>query len=172
VSDEKLFSTEEVTELYRRLKKEAVESGYLLNPDEDHTKELVKGLLINEKRYGYWACPCRLADGTKKEDLDIICPCDYRDKDLGIYGACYCGLYVSKEVFDGKKDLEPIPERRPEQNKRGQHQSTKNKKNNLKNNKSIPVWRCRVCGYLSARDDPPLICPICKAKQDRFERFQ
>ncbi|HOH80214.1 MAG TPA: ferredoxin:glutaredoxin reductase, partial [Methanoregulaceae archaeon] len=35
----------------------------------------------------------------------------------------------------------------------------------------FPVWRCRVCGYLCARDAPPLICPVCKATKDRFERF-
>jgi rubrerythrin len=35
----------------------------------------------------------------------------------------------------------------------------------------LPVWRCRVCGYLCARDEPPGVCPICKAKKDRFERF-
>ncbi len=36
---------------------------------------------------------------------------------------------------------------------------------------STPVWRCKVCGYLCARPDPPLKCPICKADKDRFERF-
>jgi rubrerythrin len=35
----------------------------------------------------------------------------------------------------------------------------------------IPVWRCRVCGYLCARNEPPDICPICKVTKDRFERF-
>jgi ferredoxin-thioredoxin reductase catalytic chain len=35
----------------------------------------------------------------------------------------------------------------------------------------LPVWRCRVCGYLCARDEPPELCPICKAKKERFERF-
>jgi rubrerythrin len=34
-----------------------------------------------------------------------------------------------------------------------------------------PVWRCQVCGYLAARDEPPEVCPICKARKDRFERF-
>lgn len=34
-----------------------------------------------------------------------------------------------------------------------------------------PVWRCRVCGYLCARDRPPAECPICKAKRERFEEF-
>jgi len=36
---------------------------------------------------------------------------------------------------------------------------------------SHPVWRCRVCGYLCARDEAPGVCPICKAKKERFERF-
>jgi ferredoxin-thioredoxin reductase catalytic chain len=36
---------------------------------------------------------------------------------------------------------------------------------------SYPVWRCKVCGYLCARDEPPDICPICKVKKERFERF-
>jgi ferredoxin-thioredoxin reductase catalytic chain len=35
----------------------------------------------------------------------------------------------------------------------------------------LPVWRCRVCGYLCARDGPPEVCPICKARKERFERF-
>jgi len=35
----------------------------------------------------------------------------------------------------------------------------------------LPVWRCKVCGYLCAREQPPGICPICKATRERFERF-
>ena len=162
---------EDVDELYEKLDKEAEEGGYHLNPDTEHTRELVKSLLINEQRYGYWACPCRLADGEKQEDLDIICPCDYRDSDLNEYGTCYCGLYVSKDVADGKKEIQTIPERRPKREKRLQHQSPK-KSADLGKDTSMPIWRCRVCGYLCAREEPPLICPICKAKQDRFERFQ
>ncbi|MGD2166168.1 MAG: ferredoxin:glutaredoxin reductase, partial [Anaerolineae bacterium] len=36
---------------------------------------------------------------------------------------------------------------------------------------TMPVWRCRVCGYLCARERPPGRCPICKATQERFDRF-
>jgi ferredoxin-thioredoxin reductase catalytic subunit len=79
----------EVTALYDRLNKDAEEYGYHLNPDVEMTRELVKGLLVNEKRYGYWNCPCRLASGNKANDLDIICPCDYRDADVLKYGTCY-----------------------------------------------------------------------------------
>lgn len=171
MNDATSVTEEDVNRLYHKLKKEAEESGYHLNPDEEHTKALVRSLLINEKRYGYWACPCRLADGEKKEDLDIICPCDYRDADLNEYGTCYCGLYVSQEVVDGKKEVEPISERRPKREKRPQHKtSLKSDQTDLKG--LMPIWRCRVCGYLCAREEPPLVCPICKAKQDRFERFQ
>jgi rubrerythrin len=41
-----------------------------------------------------------------------------------------------------------------------------------KGKKRLPVWRCVVCGYLCARELPPPICPICKAKKDRFELFE
>jgi ferredoxin-thioredoxin reductase catalytic subunit len=171
MNDEISVTEKDVNELYKKLDKEAEEGGYHLNPDTEHTKELVRSLLINEQRYGYWACPCRLADGEKQEDLDIICPCDYRDSDLNEYGTCYCGLYVSRDVVDGKKEIQSIPERRPKREERLQHQSQK-KSVGLAKYTSIPIWRCRVCGYLCAREEPPLICPICKAKQDRFEIFQ
>jgi len=80
---------EEVDQLYEKLKKEAEAGGYHLNPDVEMTRALVKGLLTNEKRYGYQACPCRLASGRKEEDLDIVCPCDYRDADVVEFDACY-----------------------------------------------------------------------------------
>ncbi|MDI6831409.1 MAG: ferredoxin:glutaredoxin reductase, partial [Actinomycetota bacterium] len=35
----------------------------------------------------------------------------------------------------------------------------------------LPVWRCKVCGYLAARERPPEVCPICKAGRERFEEF-
>ena len=80
------------------LKKETESGGYFLNPDIEFTKNLIRGLMKNEQRYGYRACPCRLASGKKDEDLDIICPCDYRDPDLNDFGACYCALYVNEAI--------------------------------------------------------------------------
>jgi ferredoxin-thioredoxin reductase catalytic chain len=100
---------------------------------------------------------------------------------LDRYGACYCALYVSKEILEGKREPGSIPESRP----------PKNERNNLLNRKLevasssghqafsaakrpnllFPVYRCKVCGYLCARENPPEVCPICKAKKDRFERF-
>jgi ferredoxin-thioredoxin reductase catalytic subunit/rubredoxin len=158
-----------INETHKRLKREAEEGGYNLNPDESFTKILVEGLLVNEERYGYPSCPCRLASGKKEDDLDIICPCDYRDDDLDEFGACYCALYVSDEIARGEKQATSIPERR----KPGvrEKQKTENAGDFTSKGLAYPVWRCKVCGYLAARNDPPAICPICKAKKDRFERF-
>lgn len=169
------MSQEEVEALYERLDREAEAAGYHLNPDVQFTKDLVRGLLVNEKRYGYWACPCRLADGEKQKDLDIICPCDYRDPDLLDWGACYCALYVSEEILEGEKELQPIPERRPPEGERPQELPTptppKPGRAADDDQETMPVWRCRVCGYLCARERPPGRCPICKATQERFDQF-
>ena len=153
-----------IESLFQKLNKDALSGGYFLNPDESFTKELIEGLIKNEDRYGYQACPCRLAKGDRAKDLDIICPCDYRDDDISKYGACYCGLYVSKDIFEGKKQLTSIPERRGKMEE-------KNKDEKECCDLKYPVYRCKVCGYLCARDEAPEICPICKVTKDRFERF-
>jgi ferredoxin-thioredoxin reductase catalytic subunit len=169
VSGEIPITPDEVNKVYERLKREAEAGGYNINPDSEFAKELMKGLLTNERRYGYRACPCRLAAGNKEEDLDIICPCDYRDPDLSDFGTCYCSLYVSQAVVNGKKRVGSIPERRPPRQARKKLE-TRTIKGDI-STLPLPVWRCKVCGYLCARDSPPEVCPICKAKKDRFERF-
>lgn len=162
------INQDDVEKKYQVLDREAREGGYHLGPDKEFTKKLVRGLLINEARYGYPACPCRFSKGIKAEDLDIICPCDYRDPDLDQYGACYCALYVSDAILSKKQSLSPVPERRPP---RCERNSRKTIHTTQTGSLSYPVWRCRVCGYLCARDEAPLVCPVCKAKKDRFERF-
>jgi len=169
MSEESVITAEKIDALYERLDEEAEASGYHLNPDREFTRGLVEGLLINEERYGYRACPCRLATGDKQQDLDIICPCDYRDPDLVDWGACYCALYVSDEVLEGKQEVQPVPERRPPEGQRAQEQTARAPAPG--GEPAMPVWRCRVCGYLCAREHPPGVCPICKAKRERFERF-
>ena len=165
----------EVERQYERLRREAEASGYHLNPDVEFTKELVRSLLINLKRYGYWACPCRLASGKKEDDLDMICPCDYRDPDLEEYGACYCALYVDEDIRRGDREPEPIPDRRPNPDERTRIRQEKEARTSAGTPPSgglpYPVWRCTVCGYLAAREAPPMVCPVCKARKDRFERF-
>ncbi len=174
------ISQKEIDDAYKRLKEDVESKGYFLNPNVEFTKNLIKGLLINEKRYGYWLCPCRLTLSSREKDLDVICPCYYRDDDLNEFGYCYCSLYVSEKNKE-KNEFKPIPERRKkvssssddEENSKDAAEAV-NKleggKMENKNNK-LPVWRCNVCGYLCARNSPPEKCPICGADADRFERF-
>lgn len=163
-----MIRNEDVEKTYEKLRKEAEEAGYRFTPDADFARELIQGLLANEQRYGYRACPCRLASGNKEDDIDIICPCDYRDADLDTYGACYCALYVSDAVYSGERAVHAIPERRlpPEE-----RDKTKAESAAMNQGLPYPVWRCKVCGYLCAREEAPGTCPICKAKKERFERF-
>jgi ferredoxin-thioredoxin reductase catalytic subunit/rubredoxin len=168
------MNREPAEKLYQRLKKEAEAAGYLLNPDVDFVLDLMDGLLINEQRHGYQACPCRLADGVREKDRDIICPCDYRDPDLEEHGACFCALYVSEAVAKGRRKLKPVPERRgllPAVVAAAADQPGHADQRIGFTGSGMPVWRCQVCGYLCARPEPPLKCPICKVDKDRFERF-
>ncbi len=103
----------EVAKLYEMLKKTQESKGYFFNKDRDRVFELLEALITNKKRYGYMACPCRLASGNKDNDKDIICPCVYRAPDVEEYGSCYCSLYVSEKWNQDKIAHEHVPERRP-----------------------------------------------------------
>jgi ferredoxin-thioredoxin reductase catalytic subunit/rubredoxin len=143
----------------------------------------LEGLKTNEERYGYPSCPCRLATGNLDLDRDIICPCDYRDPDVAQYGSCYCRLYVNKAVYESQ-NLPEVPERRPiEKQQRAYGATSQNKPAEVTTEKATPpqqpqtqkptevkkkLWYCKQCGYVVYREDPPYICPICKAKREMF----
>jgi ferredoxin-thioredoxin reductase catalytic subunit len=167
---------EAIETLFRQLAGNAEQGGYRLNPDAAFAKVLVRGLLVNKGRYGYMSCPCRLSTGKKTDDLDIICPCDYRDPDLSEFGACYCALYVSEDIFKGLKKVSPVPERRMPRTGATDGGTQVLETGPVASGATgfslrYPVWRCKVCGYLCARDEPPGLCPVCKAGRERFERF-
>jgi ferredoxin-thioredoxin reductase catalytic subunit len=103
----------DVEKLYEALRKVQEAKGYYFNKDKERTFELLENLIINKDRYGYMACPCRLASGEREWDKDIICPCVYRDPDVEEYGSCYCNLYVSQEWNEEKIPHDYVPERRP-----------------------------------------------------------
>lgn len=172
-------------EIRLKLAIEAARDGYTLNPDKEMLDDIIEGLATNEERYGYWACPCRMASGDRMADLDIICPCEYRDPDLEEYGRCYCALYVNQKYIDAGMPSDPIPERRPaekleanlkvenkaEEQKVEEPQDQDAKKSEADEGEQVKVWRCKVCGYLCAKDEPPRICPICRAKREKFVEF-
>ena len=99
--------------LFEMLRKVQEPQGYHFNADRERTFELLEALIQNKERYGYMACPCRLASGNRENDKDIICPCVYRTPDVAEYGSCYCSLYVSEDWNAGKISHDIVPERRP-----------------------------------------------------------
>ncbi len=174
-----------IEQVRQRAEADAKTYGYHLIPDPDLLQAFLEGLKINEERYGYPLCPCRLASGKFEYDRDIICPCDYRDPDIAQYGACYCRLYVNKAVYESK-NLPEVPERRPiEKQNRAyeppakaaavsavQETAEKQAKPAVKVEVKKKLWYCKQCGYVVYREDPPYVCPICKAKQEMFEEIK
>jgi len=166
-----------------RAEGDAKSHGYYLNPDGKFLSDLLEGLKENEERYGYPSCPCRLASGRFEFDRDIICPCDYRDPDVDEYGCCYCALYVRKDVYEGKTPTRPIPERRPlERQNRVYAVSAGPLAREPSQRKAISteaasktrmkLFYCRQCGYVCFREEPPYVCPICRAKREMFSEIQ
>jgi ferredoxin-thioredoxin reductase catalytic subunit len=103
----------DAAQFYETLRKIQEPKGYFFSNDRDRVMDLLEALLINKERYGYMACPCRLASGDREADKDIICPCVYRAPDVEEYGSCYCNLYVSQAWNDGTIEHVYVPERRP-----------------------------------------------------------
>ena len=170
----------------QRAEADAKTYGYYLTPDADLLTAFLEGLKVNEDRYGYPLCPCRLASGKYEYDRDIICPCEYRDLDVAQYGACYCRLYVNKAVYESK-NLPEVPERRPieKQNRAYAPQTAKEATTEGTQEKPASatmaqqtgqvkkkLWYCKQCGYMVYREDPPYICPICKAKREMFAEIK
>ncbi len=165
-------------DIKKRAENDAKARGYYLTPDPEQLQDLLEGLLKNEERYGYPSCPCRLASGNFELDRDILCPCDYRDPDVEELGCCYCALYVRKDVYEGKTPVEPIPERRPMEKQvrtftvsaepPAEEASETAEEPEKVSEIKMKLWYCRQCGYVCFREDPPYICPICKAKREMF----
>ncbi|MDR0372764.1 MAG: ferredoxin:glutaredoxin reductase [Nitrososphaerota archaeon] len=169
----------------KRVEADAKSYGYYLTPQADLLQMFFEGLETNETRYGYPVCPCRLGTGNLDLDRDIICPCDYRDPDVAQYGACYCRLYVNKAIYESQ-NLPEVPERRPAEKMARAYDTSIHKQQMpiATNTPSKPqtqtaaqeqntevkkkLWYCKQCGYVIYREDPPYICPICKAKREMF----
>jgi ferredoxin-thioredoxin reductase catalytic chain len=168
-----------IEQVRRRAEADARTFGYYLVPDADLLQGFLEGLKSNEDRYGYPSCPCRLASGNLDVDRDIICPCDYRDPDVSEFGACYCRLYLSKEVYESKKELPSVPERRTVEKQVRAYQAASipaEAKSTTEGKEELvevivgkkKMWYCKQCGYVVYRDNPPFVCPICKAKKEMF----
>ncbi|MCZ7356094.1 MAG: ferredoxin:glutaredoxin reductase [Candidatus Methanoperedens sp.] len=160
-----------IDDMFDEMKKIAEEEGYQFNPVQQELDDVLDGLWENIHRYGYPSCPCRMAGGVLADDMDIVCPCNYRDADIVEYGCCLCVLYVSDDWIAGKKPRNPIPERRPQEYYEKGYPAMAEQEG-AGGNEMAEVYRCTVCGYLCAREEPPDLCPICRAKKERFEKFE
>jgi ferredoxin-thioredoxin reductase catalytic subunit len=71
---------------------------FQVNPDKEKVDMLLEGVFSNEKNHGLKYCPCRLITKDFKEDLLLVCPCNfivhdtYKEK-----GECWCGLFVRRK---------------------------------------------------------------------------
>ena len=147
--------------------------GYRLHPDPEFVNPLLEGLKANEEKYGYPSCLCRLASGNFEVDRDIICPCDYRDPDVQEFGTCYCCFYMDEAAYE-RAATDPIPERRPQEKQMMTLMTAGEEENEAiaQDSSEVETGRslryCRVCGYVVFREEPPYICPICRAKREMF----
>lgn len=118
-----------------------------------------------------------MASGVFELDRDVICPCDYRDPDVIEYGACYCSLYVD-EATHNTGVTKPIPERRPPEKEFRALMTTSDDIVTLSGTDSDlsesgrGFYYCQQCGYVTFREEPPYICPICRAKREMFEKIR
>lgn len=74
-------------------------SDFMLNPDKTHVDTIIKGVRINEAKFGLKLCPCRLRDGSREKDLELICPCNFKTHETWNdenKGYCWCGLFVKR----------------------------------------------------------------------------
>lgn len=72
-------------------------NDFILNPDKEHVNMIIKGVLENEKKYGLKLCPCRLRDGTRQRDLELVCPCNFKIQETWKNkNMCWCGLFIRR----------------------------------------------------------------------------
>jgi thioredoxin len=87
-------SPQEIDNVIKISEEYAKESGIKLNSDKKTVERIVKGLLLNEGKYGEKYCPCRRITGDKETDKKIICPCIYHKEEIEKDGHCFCNLFV------------------------------------------------------------------------------
>ncbi len=72
-------------------------SKFVLNPDQKQVDRIVTGLAMNEKKFGWRFCPCRIVEGDMKKDAPKICPCKWHKDEIKKDGHCKCILFTSKD---------------------------------------------------------------------------
>jgi len=79
----------------------AAPNEFQVNPVEERTATLIKGVFENERNHGLKYCPCRLITKDFEEDLKLVCPCNFPTHETykGLpNGECWCGLFVRRKA--------------------------------------------------------------------------
>jgi len=94
---------------------------------------------------------------------------------------------MRKDLYEGKTPINPIPERRPPEKQARAYDTTgaiTPKPAGQQTPEAKPatavqpevvkkkLWYCKQCGYVVYREDPPYVCPICKAKKEMFTQIE
>jgi len=85
---------EKIGKIIEEYEEYAARNGYKLNQNREILEGLIRGLLENEKKYGFRYCPCRIVSGNSEEDKSKICPCQFISKEIEEQGHCLCGLFI------------------------------------------------------------------------------
>ena len=90
INKENIFSEEDMKKIWEEY---SSKNDFKLNSS---TADMIaKGVLANELKSGLKLCPCRLSDGSREKDLELICPCDFKKHDTWEKdGRCWCNLFV------------------------------------------------------------------------------
>jgi len=83
-----------IEEIIKKYKEYALKNGFKLNPDKKVVENVIRGLLANEKKYGFRYCPCRRITNDPAEDKKKICPCIWCLEEIKKDGHCFCHLFV------------------------------------------------------------------------------
>ena len=73
---------------------------------------------------------------------------------------------------------DPIPERRPPEKQMralmaaGDEEDQETAPDESAGETGRTLRYCRVCGYVVFREEPPYVCPICRAKREMFAEIE
>jgi ferredoxin-thioredoxin reductase catalytic subunit len=71
-------------------------NGWVLNPNKEHLRIVVRGLTKNKLRLGKAYCPCRIRTGNPEKDIVVECPCIYHKDEIIKDGHCHCLLFYKE----------------------------------------------------------------------------
>ena len=84
-------------ELIKIWKKFTENNDFILNSDSKHIEFITDGVLELERKHNLKLCPCRLRDGSRKKDLELLCPCNFKIQETWKKKSeCWCGLFVKR----------------------------------------------------------------------------